>query len=40
MPLLELEPDPTLPGGRRVRDLPIADGSDDVRLFAPPLRVA
>jgi 2-amino-4-hydroxy-6-hydroxymethyldihydropteridine diphosphokinase len=40
MPLLELEPDPTLPGGRRVRDLPVADGSDDVRLFAPPLRVA
>ena len=38
-PLLELEADPPLPGGRRARDLSTDGWSEDVRLFAPPLRV-
>ena len=38
-PLLELEADPPLPGGRRARDLSIDGWSENVRLFAPPLRV-
>lgn len=38
-PLLELETDPPLPGGRRLRDLTTGGWSDEVRLFAPPLRV-
>jgi 2-amino-4-hydroxy-6-hydroxymethyldihydropteridine diphosphokinase len=37
-PLLELDADPPLPGGRRARDLSRDGWSDDVRLFAPPLR--
>ena len=38
-PLLELEADPPLPGRRRARDLSTGGWSDEVRLFAPPLRV-
>ena len=39
MPLLELEPDATLPDGRRIVELPLqAEGG--VRPFAPPLMVA
>ena len=38
-PLLELEPDPPLPGGRRAADLSTEGWSSDVRLFAAPLRV-
>ena len=38
-PLLELEADPPLPGGRRAKDLSSAGWSEDVRLYAPPLRV-
>jgi 2-amino-4-hydroxy-6-hydroxymethyldihydropteridine diphosphokinase len=37
MPLLELEPDPMLPGGRRVPDI---EPEGVVRLFGPPLRTA
>jgi 2-amino-4-hydroxy-6-hydroxymethyldihydropteridine diphosphokinase len=37
LPLLELDPDPVLPDGRRVLDATI--GTDGVRLFAPPLRL-
>jgi 7,8-dihydro-6-hydroxymethylpterin-pyrophosphokinase len=40
VPLLELTEDPPLPGGRHARDLPTDGWTDDVRLFAPPLRVA
>jgi 2-amino-4-hydroxy-6-hydroxymethyldihydropteridine diphosphokinase len=40
VPLLELAEDPPLPGGRHVRDLSTEGWTDDVRLFAPPLRVA
>jgi len=38
VPLLELEPDPMLPGGRRVGELRLGDElSSGVRLFAPPM---
>jgi 2-amino-4-hydroxy-6-hydroxymethyldihydropteridine diphosphokinase len=37
VPLLELEPDPPLPGGRSVRDLRSDLDLDGVRPFAPPL---
>jgi 2-amino-4-hydroxy-6-hydroxymethyldihydropteridine diphosphokinase len=40
VPLLELAEDPPLPAGRHARDLPTDGWADDVRLFAPPLRVA
>lgn len=40
VPLLELAEDPPLPGGRHVRDLSTDGWNDDVRVFAPPLRVA
>ncbi len=40
VPLLELAEDPPLPGGRHVRELSIDGWTDDVRVFAPPLRVA
>jgi 2-amino-4-hydroxy-6-hydroxymethyldihydropteridine diphosphokinase len=40
VPLLELDEDPPLPGGRHVGDLSTDGWTDDVRLFAPPLRVA
>lgn len=40
VPLLELTEDPPLPGGRHVGDLPTDGWNDDVRLFAPPLRVS
>jgi 2-amino-4-hydroxy-6-hydroxymethyldihydropteridine diphosphokinase len=36
MPLLELAPDPMLPGGRRLAD---AEPGGDVRLFGPPLEI-
>jgi 2-amino-4-hydroxy-6-hydroxymethyldihydropteridine diphosphokinase len=39
VPLLELAEDPPLPGGRHVRDLSTEGWTDDVRSFAPPLRV-
>lgn len=39
-PLLELEDDPPLPGGRRARDLSTDGWSQDVRPFAPPLRAS
>jgi 2-amino-4-hydroxy-6-hydroxymethyldihydropteridine diphosphokinase len=35
MPLLDLEPDPRLPDGRRLMDLPAPQG--EVRPYAPPL---
>ncbi len=37
LPLLDLDPDPALPDGRRVLDLPSPDG--EARPFAPPLRL-
>ena len=37
LPLLDLDPDPKLPDGRRVLDLPSPDG--EARPFAPPLRL-
>jgi 2-amino-4-hydroxy-6-hydroxymethyldihydropteridine diphosphokinase len=38
VPLLELDPNPPLPGGRRVGDLPVEAGTlGAVRLFAPPI---
>jgi 2-amino-4-hydroxy-6-hydroxymethyldihydropteridine diphosphokinase len=37
LPLLDLDPDPVLPDGRRVLDLPAPDG--DARPLAAPLRV-
>ncbi|MGE5226867.1 MAG: 2-amino-4-hydroxy-6-hydroxymethyldihydropteridine diphosphokinase [Planctomycetaceae bacterium] len=37
LPLLDLDPDPRLPDGRRVLDLPSPDG--EARPFAPPLRL-
>jgi 2-amino-4-hydroxy-6-hydroxymethyldihydropteridine diphosphokinase len=37
LPLLDVDPDPVLPDGRRVVDLPSPDG--DARPFAPPLRL-
>lgn len=36
LPLLELDPDPMLPDGRRVLDLPAPEG--DARPYAAPLR--
>jgi 2-amino-4-hydroxy-6-hydroxymethyldihydropteridine diphosphokinase len=36
IPLVELDPDPPLPGGRRVGDVRL-DGLGTVRLHAPPL---
>ncbi len=40
-PLLELTPDPPLPGGRRIETLRLASGAvTGVRLFAPPLEIA
>ena len=40
MPLLELEPDPVLPDGRRLVDLPLGpNAAGGVRAFAPPLRI-
>jgi 2-amino-4-hydroxy-6-hydroxymethyldihydropteridine diphosphokinase len=38
LPLLELDPDPVLPDGRRVLDAEI--DPDGARVFAPPLRLA
>ncbi|MEP6476535.1 MAG: 2-amino-4-hydroxy-6-hydroxymethyldihydropteridine diphosphokinase [Actinomycetota bacterium] len=40
VPLLELNDDPPLPGGRRARDLSTDGWADGVRLFASPLRVS
>ena len=41
LPLLELEADPPLPGGRRVAELRLGTVElGDVRVFAPPLMVA
>jgi len=37
LPLLEIDPDPLLPDGMHVLDLPAPDG--DARPFAPPLRL-
>jgi 2-amino-4-hydroxy-6-hydroxymethyldihydropteridine diphosphokinase len=37
LPLLELDPDPVLPDGARVKDARLA--SAEARLFAPPLRL-
>lgn len=37
MPLLDLDPDPRLPDGRRLLDLPAPGG--DARPYAPPLAV-
>ncbi len=37
LPLLELDPDPVLPDGTRVLELPVPAG--DARPFAPPLRL-
>lgn len=37
LPLLDLDPDPVLPGGVRVLDLPLPEGA--ARPFAPPLRL-
>jgi len=40
VPLGELDPDPPLPGGRRMRELSLSPGELlGVRRFAPPLRV-
>lgn len=36
MPLLDLDPDPVLPGGARLLDVRL-DGDEAVRPFAPPL---
>jgi 2-amino-4-hydroxy-6-hydroxymethyldihydropteridine diphosphokinase len=41
VPLLELDVDPMLPGGRSVRALRLAPGAvAGVRVFAPPLRLS
>ncbi|MET0802124.1 MAG: 2-amino-4-hydroxy-6-hydroxymethyldihydropteridine diphosphokinase [Actinomycetota bacterium] len=41
LPLLELDPDPIMPDGSRVLDLPLGpDAAGGARPFAPPLRVA
>jgi 2-amino-4-hydroxy-6-hydroxymethyldihydropteridine diphosphokinase len=40
IPLLDLDADPPLPGGRRARDLTTEGWAADVRLAAAPLRVA
>jgi 2-amino-4-hydroxy-6-hydroxymethyldihydropteridine diphosphokinase len=40
MPLLDIEPDITLPNGTRLLDVPLGAGATvDVRPFAPPLRL-
>jgi 2-amino-4-hydroxy-6-hydroxymethyldihydropteridine diphosphokinase len=40
MPLLDIEPDITLPNGTRLLDVPLgADAAGGVRPFAPPLRL-
>jgi 2-amino-4-hydroxy-6-hydroxymethyldihydropteridine diphosphokinase len=40
VPLLELDPDPALPGGRRMASLRLgADALSGVRAFAPPLSI-
>lgn len=40
VPLLELDADPPLPGGRRLADLPLGSGMlTGVRVFAPALRI-
>ena len=40
LPLLELEPEATLPDGTRLVDLPLGpDAASGARPFAPPLRV-
>jgi 2-amino-4-hydroxy-6-hydroxymethyldihydropteridine diphosphokinase len=39
VPLLELDPDPALPGGRRTSSLRLGELSG-VRVFAPPLSAA
>ncbi|CAN5669162.1 2-amino-4-hydroxy-6-hydroxymethyldihydropteridinediphosphokinase [soil metagenome] len=39
MPLLELDPDPLLPDGRRLVELPLGRDATGVRPFAPPLRL-
>ncbi len=40
MPLLEIEPDPVLPGGERLVDVRLGpDAAGGVRVFAPPLRL-
>ncbi len=39
MPLLELEKDPKLPGGRRMMSLHLGEGAlEGARVFAPPIR--
>jgi 2-amino-4-hydroxy-6-hydroxymethyldihydropteridine diphosphokinase len=38
LPLLELDPDPVLPDGTRVKDVRLAAPAE-ARLFAPPLRL-
>jgi 2-amino-4-hydroxy-6-hydroxymethyldihydropteridine diphosphokinase len=38
LPMLELDPDPVLPDGTRVKDVHLASAAD-ARLFAPPLRL-
>jgi 2-amino-4-hydroxy-6-hydroxymethyldihydropteridine diphosphokinase len=38
LPLLELDPDPMLPDGRRVLDTAV--DTEGARLFAPPLRLS
>ncbi len=40
VPLLELDDDPPLPGGRRVATMRLSGSFEGVRLFAPPLAVA
>lgn len=41
IPLLELDADPHLPGGRRAGDLRLPPGAlSGVRMFAPPLRAS
>jgi 2-amino-4-hydroxy-6-hydroxymethyldihydropteridine diphosphokinase len=40
MPLLDVDPDTTLPDGRRLVDVPLGpDAAGGVRPFAPPLRL-
>jgi 2-amino-4-hydroxy-6-hydroxymethyldihydropteridine diphosphokinase len=40
LPLLELEPDPVLPDGRHIVDIPLGpDAASGARPFAPPLTI-
>lgn len=39
LPLLELEPNASLPGGRRLVDVRLGNDAGEVRPYAPPLRV-